>query len=187
MNHRPRQIQVKHLLVLRRIQVEDGLIGSNRSPRHVATSRIKQGVHLAVFFYNSRAYCFDHLPVEHVAFHKLAAAPLLMNGLNNGFSYLFLTAQEEVTRIVTTALVAQHRHTMVHTHRHLRTGTFEDACQLNQVCTSSQVAGLGKVAIGKDMARAHVYKVGARRIFTSQLYQIVVTTGRLSTTLQRMP
>ena len=116
MNHRPRQIQVKHLLVLRRIQVEEGLIGTYRGPRHVATSCIKQGVHLAVFFYNSRAYCFDHLPVEHVAFHKLAA-----------------------------------------------------------------------VAIGKDMARAHVYKVGARRIFTSQLYQIVVTTGRLSTTLQRMP
>ena len=88
------------------------------------------------------------------------------------------TSQETVTGIITTVLVAEHTHTMVYAHRQVGIHLLEDACQLYEVSTSTQMTCLSEVAILEDMARAHVHEPCTVGILTSQLYHIVVTASR---------
>lgn len=59
------------------------------------------------------------------------------------------TAQEAIASIVATILVAQHTHTMIDTHWQVRVGLLEDASQLYQVGTTTQVTSLREVTIRK--------------------------------------
>ena len=61
------------------------------------------------------------------------------------------SAEERVARIVATALVAKHRHTVVNTHWQTWVLALEDASQLYYVGTSAKMRSLGEVAVGEDL------------------------------------
>ena len=74
------------------------------------------------------------------------------------------SSEEGVSGIVSLALIAEHCHTVIHTHRQqccFCIALGRQACllflleylsQLNDVCSSSQVACLGEVAVREDVA-----------------------------------
>ena len=94
-------------------------------------------------------------------------------------------AEESVAGIVAMARLVEdaagligERHTMIDTHRQTRVLLLEDAGKLDEVGTTAQVAGLGEVAVGEDVAAAEVYEVGARSELAGKIDHVVVGTSR---------
>ena len=83
-----------------------------------------------------------------------------------------------VARLIhdTTRLVGE-GHTMVYAHRQSGIFLLEDTAEFDEVGTSAQMAGLGEVAVGEDVARTQVNEVGARSKLLGEFYDIIVSTG----------
>jgi hypothetical protein len=108
--------------------------------------------------------------------------------VNGGEDALYLsegehTSQQGVAGIVAvarlvedTARLVGKRHTVVNTHGQLWILLLEDTAKLDEVGTSAQMAGLGEVAVGEDVARTQVNEVGARSKLLGQLNDVVVST-----------
>ena len=77
-----------------------------------------------------------------------------------------------VTRLVhdATRLIGK-GHTVVDAHRQVGILFLEDTAEFDDVGTSTQMAGLGKVAIGENVTRAEVYEMGARGKLLGHLNQ----------------
>ena len=76
--------------------------------------------------------------------------------------------EKRVAGIVAVARLVEHAtrlvgegHTVIHTHRQIGILLLEDTTELDEVCTSAQMAGFREVAVGEDMAGAQVYEVCA--------------------------
>ena len=52
-------------------------------------------------------------------------------------------------------------HTVIHAHGQFGVLFLKDAAELDEVGTTTQMAGLGEVAIGEDVAGAQMNEVGA--------------------------
>ena len=52
-------------------------------------------------------------------------------------------------------------HAVIHAHRQFGILLLEDTAELDEVSTTTQMAGLGEVAIGEDMAGTQMNEVGA--------------------------
>ena len=94
-------------------------------------------------------------------------------------------AEEGVAGIVAMARLIEdaarligERHAMIDTHRETGILLLEDAGKLDEVGTTAQVAGLGEVAVGEDVAAAEVYEVGARSELAGKSDHVVVGSGR---------
>ena len=95
------------------------------------------------------------------------------------------TAEEGVAGIVAMARLVEdaarligERHAMIDAHRQTGILLLEDAGKLNEVGTTAQVAGLGEVAVGEDVAAAEVHEVGARSELAGKINHVVVGTSR---------
>ena len=72
---------------------------------------------------------------------------------------------------------------MIHTHGQLGILFLEDAAELDEVGTTTQVTGLSEVAIGEDMAGAQMNEMGAGSELLSEIdYIIICTCGKGSCT-----
>ena len=94
-------------------------------------------------------------------------------------------AEEGVAGIVAMARLVEdaarligERHAMIDAHRQTGILLLEDAGKLDEVGTTAQVAGLGEVTIGEDVAAAEVYEVGARSELAGKIDHVVVGTSR---------
>ena len=94
-------------------------------------------------------------------------------------------AEESVAGIVAMARLVEdaarligERHAMIDAHRETGVLLLEDAGKLDEVGTTAQVAGLGEVAVGEDVAAAEVYEVGARSELAGKIDHVVVGTSR---------
>ena len=94
-------------------------------------------------------------------------------------------AEEGVAGIVAMARLVEdaagligERHAMIDTHRETWVLLFEDAGKLDEVGATAQVAGLGEVTVGEDVAAAEVYEVGTRSELLGKINHVVVGTSR---------
>ena len=101
------------------------------------------------------------------------------------------TAEESIAGIVAMARLIEdaarligERHAMIDTHRETGVLLLEDAGKLDEVGTTAQVAGLGEVAVGEDVAAAEVYEVGARSELLGKIDHVVVGSGRERTSAE---
>ena len=62
------------------------------------------------------------------------------------------SSKEGVAGVVSSVLVAKHRHAMVHPHWQPWVDALENPCQLYEVSASPEVSGLSEVAIVEDVA-----------------------------------
>ena len=84
--------------------------------------------------------------------------------VDGGEDALYLTEGEHTTQEGVAGVVAVRRlvhdatgnvgegHAMIHTHGEFRVGFLEDTAEFDEVCPTTEVGGLGEVAIGEDVA-----------------------------------
>ena len=95
------------------------------------------------------------------------------------------TAQKRVACIMAVARLVEDAarlvgegHAVVDAHRQAGILLLEDAGQFDEVGAASQMAGLGEVAVGEDMAGAQVHEMGARSELAGQFHHVVIGTCR---------
>lgn len=86
-------------------------------------------------------------------------------------------AMEAVACIVAHLLVAKHQWSMIHTHWQTGIDALEDAHQLYDMCSATQMACLLEVPSGQYIGAAQVHEVGSPGILSGQRRHIIVRSG----------